>query len=119
MKKIVILLFLAVGFWGCSEIVQLTDISNETVILLAPTNGASLNITTLGFNWEPIEDAENYQIQIATPNFENALQIVVDSTLTGNNFTATLGYRTYEWRVKAKNSGYQTNYTKQNFTIEE
>lgn len=104
--------------FGCDDIVELDDISKDTVMLVAPYKNAVLQTTTLNFSWESIADADNYQIQIATPNFENPLQIVVDSTITTHNLSIDLESNTYEWRVKAKNSGYETLYTQQAFTIE-
>ena len=80
MSNNILLLLFAVVTFGCDDIIEVEDISNTTVIILAPTNNAVLNNTTLTFSWEPIESAETYQIQIATPTFDEALQIVVDST---------------------------------------
>ena len=119
MSKYILLLLFAVVTFGCDDIIEVEDISNTTVIVLAPTNNAVLNNTTLTFSWEPIESAETYQIQIATPTFDEALQIVVDSTLANTNYTTTLENTNYEWRVRAKNSGYQTQYSTNSFSIEE
>ena len=113
------LIMMSVGIFGCDDIVELEDISNTTVVLSAPFNGAALQATSLNFSWEPITDANSYHLQIATPNFETPIQIMADSILTSNNFTIDLEANSYQWRVNAKNSGYQTNYTTQSFTIEE
>ncbi len=119
MKKILLVLSVFCITTTCSEIVEVEDISNETVVLLAPTNSAVLNTTNLTFTWQDVEQAETYHIQIATPTFAEALQIVEDSTLTTTNFTTTLQTNTYQWRVRAENFGFNTTYTTQDFTIEE
>ena len=112
--------FILLGFvLSCSEIIEVPDISDITVNVLAPINGAVLNTTNVSFTWDDVEDAESYRLQIANPNFENAIQIPVDSTLTETNFTTTLDIGNYEWRIQALNSGYQTSYTTQSLTIEE
>lgn len=112
------MILVVIGIFGCDDIVELEDISRDAVTLIAPYNNAVLHTATLNFTWEPVVDAENYQIQIAAPNFENPLQIVVDSTITTHNLLIDLESNSYEWRVKAKNSGYETLYTQQAFTIE-
>lgn len=119
MKKKISILITIVSILGCHDIIELEDISKNTVILVAPFNNAVLQTTTLNFSWEPMVDADDYQIQIATPNFGNPLQVVVDSTVNTNNVSFDLEINTYEWRVKAKNSGYETLYSQQAFTIEE
>ena len=118
MKKLSIILF-AVLIISCDDIIEVQDISNETVTLLAPTNEAVLSTIHLTFSWEPIEDAESYELQIATPTFEDALQIVKDSSLIGTSFNTTLENNMYQWRIRAVNSGYHTDYSTQSFSIEE
>ena len=119
MKKKLFILSVCIIATNCSEIIEVEDISSKTVTLIAPTNEAVLNISDLTFSWQTIEEAEAYRIQIATPTFENALQIVKDTTVSTTNFSTTLSTNSYEWRVRAENSGYETSYTKQSFSIEE
>jgi hypothetical protein len=119
MKKNIYFFIIFSFVLSCSEIVGVEDISNKTVSVLAPTNGAILNMGTLIFTWDSVEDAEEYKLQIVTPSFENAIQILTDSTLTTTSFSTTLENGNYQWRIRAENSGYQTQYSTQNFTIEE
>jgi hypothetical protein len=95
------------------------DISNELVVVLAPTDNANLDINTVTFSWEPLEFADDYHFQIAFPNFDSAEQIVEDTTTVSTSFTKTLSSNSYQWRVKAKNFGYETLYTTQNLNIED
>lgn len=105
--------------FGCSDIVNVGDISDGTVTILAPADDAILGTMDVSFSWQEVEEAEQYRVQVATPGFTEALQIVTDSTLTGNGLTRTLEPGQYEWRVKALNSAYETGYTTSRFTIEE
>lgn len=105
--------------FSCDDIIEVDDISQEEVTILAPVNSAVLNDNSVIFSWEAVEFAETYTIQIATPTFSEALQIVEDSTLTATNFTRQLPNADYEWRVRAENSGYTTNYTLHQFSIED
>lgn len=114
--KLLLVTFLLVS---CEEIIEVVDISNENVVVLAPTDTSTLTITDINFSWEDVEDAEQYKLQIATPNFESANQIVLDTTITTTSFNQALEPGNYEWRVRAENSDYQTIYSTQSFTIEE
>tara|TARA_R110002096_G_scaffold421590_1_gene627443 strand:+ start:3249 stop:3569 length:321 start_codon:yes stop_codon:yes gene_type:complete len=104
---------------SCDDIIEVEDISDKEVIVLAPSNQVILNTTDVIFTWEALEDAETYHLQIATPTFENAQQIVHDSMLVGTRFSTTLDFKGYEWRVRAENSGYTTSYKVNSFSIEE
>ncbi|WP_046758582.1 fibronectin type III domain-containing protein [Kordia jejudonensis] len=119
MKKYIYIILLATVFTSCSDIIEVVDISDTNVQLVAPSDNSTLNLTTLTLSWDSVADAENYQIQIAQPDFENLLQLVADSTLTANSYTVTLEAGTsYQWRVRAKNSDYTTSYSKYTFTLE-
>lgn len=101
---------------GCKEIFFVEDISNEQVTILAPTNTAVVKSGNVTFSWQSVIEANSYQIQIATPTFANATQIVLDSTLQATTFSKEITTGSYQWRIKAINSGYETNYTTNTFT---
>lgn len=104
---------------ACDDIIEVEDISNREVVVLAPSNHVVLSVSDVLFTWSPLEDVETYHLQITTPSFESAQQIVKDTTLTTTSFSTTLSFKDYQWRVRAENSGYQTNYTTNSFSIEE
>ena len=114
LRLIVVLFFV----FSCEDIIEVENISNKTVSVLAPTNQSSLVITDVNFSWNTVEYAEFYKLQIAKPNFEEATQIVLDTSISKSNFIKTLDIGNYEWRVRAQNSDYQTIYTTQSFSIE-
>lgn len=118
MKYKIVLLLLALIIFSCEDIIEVPDISQNVVVVLAPTENVVINETNINFSWNTIEDADAYKLQIATPNFEAATQIVLDTTIINTNFTKTLDIGSYQWRVRAENSEYQTNYTTQSFTVE-
>ena len=111
------LIFISFILTGCDDIIEVPDISQDVVTLIAPTNGSSIQGNTTSFNWEIIANADAYELQIATPNFSAASQIVIDSTLNSNQFNTTLLSNSYEWRVRGINSGFVTAYTSSNFTV--
>lgn len=102
---------------SCEAIFE-EDISEKEVILLAPANNVSVATGPIRFDWESIaQDSIRYQIQIASPNFENASQIVLDSTLINTSIIQNLEIGDYEWRVRAKNSAYSSAYSINGFTV--
>lgn len=126
MNKRIILILLSgsVGLYACEDILEVPDISMQTVNLLAPTNGTVLTNNTVNLNWEDVEEARGYAVQVATPNFQNAAQILMDSVIEMD----TLGHLptklqqklingNYEWRVKAFNSGFETLYASSTFLV--
>ena len=104
---------------SCDDIIEVPDISDNTVTLLAPREGAIIRSNTTTFSWEPVEDADDYLLQVATPDFEAASQILVDSALVRTAYTAELLPGNYEWRLKARNSGFETSYTAFTFIVSE
>lgn len=118
MKYKIVLVFLALITFSCEDIIEVPDISQKVVVVLAPTEDVVINETNINFSWNSLEDADTYKLQIATPNFEEATQIVLDTTITSTNFTKTLDFGSYQWRIRAENTDYQTNYTIQSFTVE-
>ena len=114
-------IFLVIVFgliFSCEDIIEVEDISNQRVVILAPTNNSVLTQNDVTFSWNSLEEASGYHLQIATPNFENATQIVIDSLVTTTNLLNTLSAGDYQWRVRAQNSEYETSYTTQSFSVE-
>lgn len=119
MKKLVLGLLIFAFLGSCEDIIGVADISDKVVVILAPANDVVLNINNINFSWDNLEDAENYRLQVATPNFEATSQILLDTTINTTNFNKILSAGVYQWRVRGQNSGFETIYTTQNFSIED
>lgn len=121
MKKSLLYPFLLgilfIGFVSCEEILLETDISDEEVQLVAPANNTNFSSSGVSFTWEAVPYATKYRLQIAKPNFESPTQIVLDTLISTTSFTQQLAIGSYEWRVKALNSAYGTNYSSRFFSI--
>lgn len=102
---------------SCEEILLETDISKEEVQLIAPVNNTNFSSTGVSFTWETVADATKYRLQIAKPNFENPTQIVLDTIVSKTSFNQQLTIASYEWRVRALNSAYETGYSSRFFSI--
>lgn len=94
------------------SIASISSIASQTVQILAPINNSILSITEANLNWTSIKEADRYHIQVATPSFTNANQIIIDQEVSNNLITVSLQVSTtYEWRVSAINQISETNYT--------
>jgi len=123
MKKCIVLVLGILLFYSCEEIVSVPDISEELITLIAPTDDAVLESGEVTFSWEEIEFADQYQFQIAEPNFAQANQVVVDtilgdSTQTFRSFRTILPSNNYQWRVRGFNDNFQTDFTTQSFEVD-
>ncbi|MFS4469620.1 hypothetical protein [Maribacter sp. 2210JD10-5] len=122
-KPMTIILLLGMGL-SCEDILEVPDISNETVQLVAPAENSIVVQTDVSFSWTEVYEAKSYHVQVATPNFENASQIVmdsivvVDSTFTSPRITKILTNNDYEWRIKAINSAYETSFFANRFVVD-
>jgi len=117
MKKHLIYSVFLVIIFGCEEILLEEDISENVVRLVAPSDGSLVTNTSVTFSWEGVDQATSYRLQIARPAFENATQIIEDTTVTTTNFSTILVKNDYEWRVRAQNSGSQTAYENAGFSV--
>lgn len=116
MKKLITLCAFLWLCMGCEAILE-DDISNQTVVILAPTEGAQLTTGDITFNWQALENATSYNVQVATPGFANATQILLNTNTTETNTSVNLTAGTYQWRISASNSEYTTEYMTINFTV--
>ncbi|RZJ79493.1 MAG: hypothetical protein EOO47_10650 [Flavobacterium sp.] len=116
-KLAYIIPFFIIAFFSCEEVLLEDDISKEEVRLIAPVDEAQFFSTGITFTWDPIDNGIQYRIQIAKPNFANAMQIIADNVIDTTSFTTQLNLGEYEWRVQAVNSGYSTIFTARSFTV--
>lgn len=118
-KKMVFLLCIMM-FVACEEVINEVDIKDENVTLLAPANDVVLSTgNDVIYTWQQLDEARNYRLQVATPNFESATDIKLDILIDTTTYTgAALDAGIYEWRVKALNNGYKTEYFSNKFTVE-
>jgi len=112
------------SFSSCEDLLEVPDISEESVELLAPSDSTIVVQSNVNFTWNEVFEATQYHVQVAAPSFENAAQIVVDTLLVvdsvyvGPNFKRVLVDSEYEWRVRAQNSAYETEFTTSKFSVE-
>lgn len=123
-RMILPIAFLGISVIGCQDILEVADISEQQVEIVAPKNSTVVENTQVNFTWNGVADADTYLIQIARPNFREASQIILDTTIVldstyiGTKAIKTLDNGDYEWRVKALNSDYETEFSSSVFQVE-
>ena len=121
MKKIVnytLVVFCVSILIACTKDFISKDIKNETISIIAPMDSLKTPNNAITFWWDELEGAEEYNLQIVKPNFNSVIQLVVDTTLSGNKFNWILTPGTYQWRIKGVNGGGSTVYTTRTLIID-
>ena len=95
---------------SCTDIIE-PNISNEKVNLLAPADGLITDYSTQTFWWDEVVNANEYQLQVVTPDFNFIERLIIDTIIQYNKFSLPLYPAEYQWRVKALNYSYSTRFT--------
>lgn len=119
-----LIIILVFGLAGCDDILEVPEIDKEQITVLAPLEGSVINGNDVNFNWNALEDARSYKVEVAQPNFTNAAQIVLDSLVQEDTLgiiitkiQKTLLNGNYEWRVKGLNGGIETPFATNAFMV--
>jgi hypothetical protein len=104
---IVLLCFICIS---CEDILE-TNISDKQVLLQTPADADSISTGNITFWWNELKGARSYQLLIVSPDKLNPAALLLDSTITNNQFTFQLSEGKYQWCVKGINDGYQTEFT--------
>ena len=116
-QRTVLGIVLAVFITGCDEVLQ-KPLNDVQIVPIAPGE----NVTTsspVNFTWEPVTSAEQYRIQVMSPEFGQSQVLVFDSVLNRNIVSLPLDIGKYQWRVQAINSSSSSEPTlPRNLTIE-
>lgn len=103
---------------ACSEFME-ESLEEQQVSLLSPGEQAELSNYDITFRWEPTEHALHYQLQVASPGFEQANSYYADTLVEGLRFSISLEPGSYQWRLRALNGSSQSAYTTRSFILYE
>ncbi len=101
---------------GCDDIF-VEDISDDTIVLEAPSPGLKTTNNHIGFRWTAVSEATDYRLEVVTPDFSSAYEMIFSISTDAFAFDTTLQTGQYAWRVKANNSEYSTGYFSSSFSI--
>ena len=100
------LLSLALGIVSCDDIFE-KDITNDTIQTISPSNEAVVESNVVNFQWNSLEGADKYRIQLIASN----QAIVLDSLVSKTNLTFPVTQGEYQWKVRGENFAYQSSYS--------
>lgn len=107
--KILFALFFTVLLYSCEDIIE-EDITNDIVQVIYPVNNEVVESNVVNFQWNNLEGADDYRIQI----FGTNSSIVLDSLVGQNSISLPLNQGNYQWRVRGENSAYTSSYSLNN-----
>ncbi|AFD06660.1 fibronectin type III domain-containing protein [Solitalea canadensis] len=89
-----------------------SSIKQQSVRLLAPSNGFQTNQKDLSFKWEQLYGATKYRFQVDSNNFADESKIMYEVVIPSNEQTFTfLKERAFQWRVRAENDTAQSKWS--------
>jgi hypothetical protein len=92
------------------------DITQQTIILVSPSDKDTTNQMSFTFRWDTIYNADDYRFEIWIPDFSGTNFLSV--TLEADNFNYTLVEGAYEWGVRGQNSTTNTQYSKRTIYVD-
>jgi len=111
MRKLLLIVGLAItALIACDDFFE-EDISDKSVILIAPVDGLVTGNSSFTFWWEELDGASKYNLQIVKPSFSSPDQLILDTNIIATQFAYQLFPGSFEWRVRAMNGSSKTPYT--------
>lgn len=104
------LILIGISLWSCSEFF-VPNISDQTPVLIIPTDNDTILNNAIHFKWEEMEGAESYRLQVVSPSFDQISTYPLDSLVSGTEFFFTLDPGVYQYRIRGENSAYQSLYS--------
>lgn len=112
-NKYLTLAIVGITLFSCEDVFE-KDITDETVSLISPIEGAIITSNITSFHWNALDGATKYRIQI----LNNSQAIIVDSIVQNNSFNKALIPGSYKWKVRGENFAYQSQYSNTiNFSV--
>ncbi len=86
------------------------DLSDQTIVLLTPTQNDTTNQIIQKFSWQPLYNAADYTFELWQPDFNGSL--IKNKTLNTESTTDTLvNTGAFAWRVRGNNLLGSTDFT--------
>lgn len=104
-------------FSSCDAIFE-ENIEESSLQIIYPQDSTKTAVQTVDFRWEELEGADEYRIQIVSPNFDGITSFITDTTVATTNMVYTLLPGEYQWKIRAQNYGYESPYQVYSLTID-
>jgi hypothetical protein len=93
---------------GCYHDIISKNISEKTPVLVLPGINDTIGENPVQFKWNEMEGATAYHLEVVSPSFGNMSAFLIDSMISGTEFSFTLDSAQYQVRLTAHNSGYKS-----------
>ena len=115
-KTIGLLIFIFIT--SCEDIINEENLENDRVTVIAPLENTIITAGEISFNWEPVEGANNYTIQVAQPDFIRTEQLLLQQTDSTTSAVLNMPAGSYQLRVRAENGAFTSPYSTISFTVQ-
>lgn len=102
----------------CLSIDSTPDLASQQVVLASPINNYATSQTSVTFKWYPLLNADDYRVELRTPDFSGSL--VLNPAITTDTFIVVTGLAEahYEWGVRGQNTFSNTLFAQRKFIID-
>ena len=97
---------ISVILFSCEDILE-KDITNKTVNSTSPIEGSIVQSNVVNFQWDALEGANKYRVQL----YDNNQIIILDSLVSKTKLTFPLNSGNYKWKVRGENLGYRSMFS--------
>ncbi|WP_044397267.1 hypothetical protein [Lacinutrix sp. Hel_I_90] len=101
-----LLSLLVLSVFSCDDIVE-EDLANDLVVTITPSSGQVITSNAVSFQWNNLEGADDYRVQIEN----NTNVVILDSVVSTTTLEYPLNPGAFKWRVRGENFAYHTAYT--------
>ncbi len=110
MLKYTTFILLTLTLFSCKDFFE-KNLQKEDVTIITPANNSISTNVNITFDWQDVNGALEYRIQIASPTFSNPSSFYMDSTIDVSILALTLSPNEYQWKVRAENNSTVTEYS--------
>lgn len=102
-------LLIAMGIFvmGCEDMIE-ENMEKKTVTIVSPPNNYTTTDLSITFQWDEVEGADQYNLQVWNSNGIRLLNTYIDTTMYDYTFPY---FDTFTWKVRAENTATESPYT--------
>ena len=118
MIRPIIFLALSLSLVSCKDFFE-KNIEQEQIEIISPKNGYVSSDLNVYFTWSDIQGAITYKLLIASPSFDTASNLYIDTSTNSSPLMISLSPGDYQWKVRAENNSSFTDFSPiQSFKID-
>lgn len=110
------LLLLPIFLFSCDDVFE-EDITEETLVVISPSESSIIESNVVNFQWTELEGAKKYRIEVYDITDDKILDTLIANK---TNFIYPMSQGNYKWKARGENFAYQSKYsTLVNFSVVE